>query len=110
MRYLAAAGSCACLLLGASLLRAAAPAETAIVNRISDASFNHSEVVDIAAKSPCRARPCRPSRPSPIRLVIPILRKNRRAESHLDANCGEYYGAADEGDAVTKMIPSRRFG
>ena len=49
MRYLAAAGSCACLLLGASLLRAAAPAETAIVNRISDASFNHSEVVDIAA-------------------------------------------------------------
>jgi carboxypeptidase Q len=43
------AGSCACVLLTVSSFAAAPPADTAAVNRITDAAFNHGEVVDIAA-------------------------------------------------------------
>jgi carboxypeptidase Q len=43
------AGWCACVLFTVSSFAAAPPADTAAVNRITDAAFNHGEVVDIAA-------------------------------------------------------------
>jgi carboxypeptidase Q len=39
----------ACLFLSASSFAAAPPHEASVINRIADAGFNHSEVVDIAA-------------------------------------------------------------
>ena len=43
------AGVCACALLSVSSYAAAPPADVVTVNRIADAAFNHSQVVDIAA-------------------------------------------------------------
>ncbi len=43
------AGSCACALFTLTSFAAAPPADVHTVNRITDAEFNHGEVVDIAA-------------------------------------------------------------
>ncbi|MEA3197612.1 MAG: carboxypeptidase, partial [Gammaproteobacteria bacterium] len=43
------AGSCACALFTLTSFAAAPPVEVHTVNRITDAAFNHGEVVDIAA-------------------------------------------------------------
>ncbi len=43
------AGSCACALFTLTSFAAAPPAEVHTINRITDAAFNHGEVVDIAA-------------------------------------------------------------
>jgi carboxypeptidase Q len=42
------ASSCAGILLGAASM-AAAPAEPSAINRVADAAFNHSEIIDTAA-------------------------------------------------------------
>ena len=41
--------SCAGIFLGATSLAAAPPAETSMLNRVADAAFNHSEIIDTAA-------------------------------------------------------------
>jgi carboxypeptidase Q len=40
---------CACVLISAASFAAVPPADTATVNRIADAAFNHGEVLDLAA-------------------------------------------------------------
>src|SRR5271169_4520454 len=43
------AGLCACMLIGAAAMAAAPPGEPSAINRIADAGFNHSELIDTAA-------------------------------------------------------------